>query len=548
MKQMAKKTGGWVIVMFMALAGLFLTTGCSDDDPEAVQPTVSDSEAMVVGLQDSYLIHYTGDNGVGLAHIGYWTLAADSEEYLALDPQEQAKVGKIQPNQLHGSLFQPTQIVAGWEATGVLTDSDRSQTVSLRIPDNWNGNLVVVGTAAFRNEYSNEATLAPWLLDAGFAFVTGDKGITGGSMAVMLNAQHPSQHWGMMMLDMARWAKARIAEATGTAVSRTYAAGLSNGGYQTRRALELDHESVAAGNERLFDGGLDWSGTYFADSRVLDTDNDGTVSVAEYAEANTLTGYSDVATLTMGWAYSEDTLTTPEQFAADPPYGDAAAAMTAAGFSVESAIFWGYYNTNYDAYKASLPAWKGVGYFNLLSYIYRAELLGHDAVAAEAYSCFSDPENPDAEPPLYDWLATVENGGWTEEGVQYALANANTGEFSVPMITVVGEADGLLALDANSIAYRAAVEQYGTPDLHRLYVIENAGHVDANVDGAGDFDFDGVPGNEGVADRLTPMQAYVQRGFSYLLDWVENGVSPPANTTIATDPANDVADSDQISF
>jgi hypothetical protein len=312
--------------------------------------------------------------------------------------------------------------------------------------------------------------------------------------------------------------------------------------------LELDHESAASGNARLFDGGVDWSGTYFADARVLDTDSDGTVSPAEYASANTLIGYSDVATLTMGWAYSPDTLTTPEQYAASPRFGHAIEAITAAGYTPNSDVFWGYYNTNYDSYKYALPAWRGVGYYNLISYIYRAELFGHDAEQAAAYSCFSDPDNPDTVPSLYGWLTSTENGGWTEDNVQWALKNANTGEFSAPMITIVGDADGLLAMNANAVAYRSAVEQYGSPDLHRLYVLENAPHVDAHADGGGDFDFNGTAGDENAADELTPMQAYVERAFVYMTDWVENSVMPPENGTIPTDPANDVSDPNQLSW
>jgi hypothetical protein len=41
----------------------------------------------------------------------------------------------------------------------------------------------------------------------------------------------------------------------GGAVRRTYMAGISNGGYLTRMALERD--------PKLYDGGVDWEGTLF---------------------------------------------------------------------------------------------------------------------------------------------------------------------------------------------------------------------------------------------------------------------------------------------
>jgi hypothetical protein len=251
----------------------------------------------------------------------------------------------------------------------------------------------------------------------------------------------------------------------------------------------------------------------------------------------------------MGWAYAIDTLTTPEEYNNTPRFSDAHKNMKAAGFNSESAIFWGLYNTNYDYFKDyGLPQWQGVGYANLISCVYRAELLGHDMEEAAAYSCFYDPDQPDAAPALYEWLKNADLGGWTEESIQWALANANTAGFKVPLITVAGNSDGLLALNAHSVAYEKAVHKYGKKRLYRQYLIENGPHVDAHADGKADFDFDGIPGNEGAEDELTPMQAYVQRAFSYLIDWVEKGIQPPASKTVPTDPTNDIADPDLLSW
>jgi len=533
------------IIVVTAVLSLF-TWGCSSDSDDDSPKT--DPAKLVLELEESYLKHYSGDEDGGLAHITYWNMSQESEEYLALEPEEQAKISRIQANQLHSVLFQPTQLIAGHEATGTLTKEGRTQKVSLKVPDDWNGDLMVAGTPGLRNEYANEAVLVPWLLAQGYAYVTGDKGLINGSND-MLSGQHPTQHWGIMMLDLAGWAKERVKEAKGVEVARTYAVGLSNGGYQTRRALEMDHESVAAGNERLFDGGIDWSGAYWADERVLDADNDGQVTPAEYGAAtDTLINHIDRAVLTMGWTYSPDTLSTPEEFAKTPQFPDAREAMADAGYPAESAVYWGYYNSNFDSYKTALPIYQGVGYYNLVSYIYRAELLGHDPGESQAYSCYFDSENPDTEPPLYGWLASSDDWGWTGDSIQWALKNANTGEFSAPLISVVGEADALLGYYAQAVPYKNAVEQYGNPDMYRQYVIENAGHVDANADGTGDFDFDGEFGEEGMVDSLTPMQAYVQRAFQYLTNWVESGNAPPDSKIIVTDPGDDVTDPARLSF
>jgi hypothetical protein len=350
-----------------------------------------------------------------------------------------------------------------------------------------------------------------------------------------------------MMHDMAHWAKIRLLIATWRQPQRTYAVGLSNGGYQVRRALEMD--AKAPPRRRNFDGGLDWSGTYFPDTRILDADRDGTVDLSEYANAETLVGHMDTATLTMGWAYADDTLTTPDQYVKTPRYPKAHADMEAAGFNSASDIFWGYYNTNYDMFKGlGLPQWQGVGYANLTSYLYRAELLGHGMSESAAYSCFYDPANPDKPPPIYEWLENASNSGWTPESIQWALLNANTAEFKAPMITVAGSADGLLALNAHCVAYKKAVKKYGRRQLYRQYLIENGPHVDAHADGLGDFNFDGIRGNEWAWEKLTPMQAYAQRAFMYLTDWIEMGIRPPRSQTVPTDPINDISDPDLLSW
>jgi hypothetical protein len=305
-------------------------------------------EKLAHGLEQADVTYYSGDQDAGgLAHIHYWTIDATT-----LSGREQMKATRIQANWLHSTLFQPNQVIPGYEATGVLDVQGRRQWITLKLPDDWNGRLVVCGTPGLRNEYANEATLVPWLLESGYAVISGNKGLES-SWISMLSGAHPSQHWGQMMHDLARWARGRLVATTYRRVPRISAVGFSNGGYQVRRALEIDNNRPWW--RRLFHGGLDWSGTYFADIRVLDT--------------------------------------------------------------------------NYDSYQyvPGYESWRGVGYHNLISYVYRAELLGHDMDQAKAYSCFSDPDTPDAYPPLYNWLETAVDGGWTPESVRFALVNANTG-------------------------------------------------------------------------------------------------------------------------
>ena len=501
------------------------------------------SPKLTWGLEEPYLKYYRGNGDGGLAHRTYWTMATDSEDYLNLPPEEQAKVGKIQANVIHSELFDPTEYpeFAGYEATGLLKRGDRAQRVTLRLPRKWNGYLIVCGTPGLRNEYANEAIFVPWLLEAGYALISGDKGLLNGS-ADMLSGNHPTQHWGETMIDLVIWAKESLTKATKKDIKGVYAVGLSNGGYQVRRALEIDH----AKGTQLFDGGLDWAGSYYPDKRVLDTNGDGKVSLKEYSEANTQVSTTDVGALTMRWYYDSDTLTKQEEFEKRPPYPGARPAMLDAGFSSEADVYYGYYNKNFDSFKVvpGFEIFQGVGYYNLVSYLYRADLLGDDAAASAAYSCYYFG----ARPALYDWLENAVYGGWTDTAVYYALKNANSGEFSVPMISIQGQADGLVGLYYAGYGYRSAVEKYGNPEYHRFYVLENAGHVDTHADGHSDFNVNGVADDEFMKDELTPMQAYVERAFQYLIDWVENGKAPPGSKLIVTDSVNDAVDPAEISF
>ncbi len=506
------------------------------------------------GLETPLRKDYAGGADGGLAHITYWAIKVGSPEFEALSPEDQAKHKKITSAVLHSIMLPPKDDVAGTEVTGTLVESgdtgERKQEIVLKVPASWNGELVVLGTPGTRSEFSNEATLVPWLLRRGYALVSGNKGMTNGGVdgnATLLNKMHPTRHWGMMMIDLATWASGRLEEVTCKKPGHIYAAGLSNGGYQVRRALEIDHARKAAGEPLIFAGGLDWAGAYWPDARALDKDGDMKVSPAEYAAANHLVSSLERASVAMRWAYDPASLSTQQAYAQDPHFSAAQADMVAAGFDPASAVLWGAYNTLFDPLKAQAPAFKGIGYYNLTAFYYRADLLGHDLAASAVYSPF--PPNASDPPPFYAFLAQMgADGGWTEEGVQYALENANTGEFSVPLITVMGDADSLLGLHAHGHAYRDAVQKYGNADQHRLYVVEHASHVDLHADGIIDYDFDGMAGPASAADELTILQPYAEAGFDALVAWVKDGKAPKASGQVVTDPTKDVLDASLITY
>lgn len=511
---------------------------------------------LTEGLSNPWFYEYLGNGDGGLAHLTYWKMSKTGETYLALPAQEQAKVNKIQTTNLITSAVAPTVQVPGYEATGTLTVAEngvsRVQEVLLKLPVEWNGRLVVLPSPGVHTEFGNEMGYAWWLTEAGYAVASTNKGVTnaGASSATVLqNGQHPTALWGDMTLDLTRWARTRLEAVTGEAPSFTYLAGQSNGGYVVRKALELDHKRVSSGETPLYDGALDHEGGYWPDARVMDTDENGTVSVAEFLAAPNLVNDTCEAALVMGWIYAENTACKPENYTSETRYTGAQTGMLAAGFLPESAIGWCAYNNTFDYLKAfgtSYAYWKGVGYYNYSCWLYTAELMGHDSTTSAAYTPFSFDGNI---PPLYAYMSTTPDRGITTGAVAEALRLANSGEFSAPLISIQGDKDTLLGTQGHGYAYQDAVEKYGTPALHRFYVVANGFHVDLHADGAAlDFNNDGTMGNEGAAAELTPLQGYVQRAFEYLVTWAEDGQAAPASKTITSNPGADVLDPAQLSF
>ncbi|GAA3125875.1 tannase/feruloyl esterase family alpha/beta hydrolase [Planomonospora alba] len=124
----------------------------------------------------------------------------------------------------------------------------------LRLPDRWNGGLVVAGTPGNREQYANDFTVSDWALARGYAYAATDKGNTG--LAFYQDGRAPGDaiaEWNERVTQLTVAAKAAVRQRYGTAPRRTYAAGVSNGGYLVRWQLE--------NRPWLYDGGVDWEGT-----------------------------------------------------------------------------------------------------------------------------------------------------------------------------------------------------------------------------------------------------------------------------------------------
>ncbi|MFB4311792.1 tannase/feruloyl esterase family alpha/beta hydrolase [Actinomadura sp. GTD37] len=124
----------------------------------------------------------------------------------------------------------------------------------IRLPERWNGGLVVAGTPGNRRQYANDVTISDWALGKGYAYAATDKGNSG--LEFSKDGRRPGDavaEWNDRLTQLTRAAKKTVAKRYGHAPRRTYAAGISNGGYLVRWQLENRPD--------LYDGGIDAEGT-----------------------------------------------------------------------------------------------------------------------------------------------------------------------------------------------------------------------------------------------------------------------------------------------
>jgi hypothetical protein len=291
----------------------------------------------------------------------------------------------------------------------------------LRLPDRWNGGLVVSGSPGTRRQYANDRAIADYVLAKGYAFAATDKGNTG--LAFYRDGSRPGAavaEWHARVTQLTVAAKAVVAQRYGRFPTRTVAAGISNGGYLVRWQLE--------NNPRLFDGGVDWEGTLWrADGPNLFT-------------------------------FLPTALRDYPAFAA----GDAQAhkRMLDAGFAPGSEFLWPYHQQVY---------------WDLTQRTYREEFdPGFDgALDAGIPYCASGTPNCDAD---YDYTSRPRQVTAAVDRI------ALTGRIGKPLITLHGTVDTLLPISQSGDVYAAMVRAAGRGNLHTYHRIEGGNHVDGLVD------------------------------------------------------------------
>lgn len=324
----------------------------------------------------------------------------------------------------------------------------------LRLPERWNGGLVVTGAPGVRRQYANDVAISDFVLARGYAFASTDKGNTGATF--FTDGKRPGDailEWHARVTQLTVAAKAAAALRYGRLPSRTYVTGLSNGGYLTRWQLE--------NVPWLYDGGVDWEGTLFR------------------AEGPNLLTYLPRA------------LRAYPKYAAGDPAGRAE--LLAAGFDAGSEPLWPYH---YQVY------------WDLTQRIYREELdptYDGDLPAGIPF-CASGTPNCDTD---YDYASRP-------AAVKQAVARISlTGRIGKPMITLHGDRDTLLPKATDSDVYERLIAARGRDRLHRYYVVAEGNHVDGLYDVLPAVTRPILPC---YRDAFVALEAWTQRGIAPAAD------------------------------
>ena len=330
-------------------------------------------------------------------------------------------------NGLHATGTRNPSGVPGIQVDGYFPDTSTTNThhgwnhdaqFVIRLPEEWNGGIVVTGAPGVRGQYANDFIIGDWVLSKGYAFASTDKGNTGA--AFYRDGSTPGgsiREWHRRVTELTRATQRLARSAYGAQPDRTYMAGISNGGYLTRWQLE--------NNPQLFDGGLDWEGTLFR------------------AEGPNLLTFLPTAL---------------KHYPAYAATGDQAAhdAIIAAGFAPGSEFLWPFHHSYY---------------WDLTQRIYREELdpTWDGALDAGVPFCASGTPSCDAD---YDYASRP-------QAVKDAVRSVSlTGRIRRPMITVHGSLDTLLPPAVDSDVYDALVDEAGSGRLHRYYLVEDGTHTD----------------------------------------------------------------------
>lgn len=373
--------------------------------------------------------------------------------------------------------YTPKTKIAGTEVTGYFEDCN----FVIRVPEKWNGRLVIVGAPGFGDARSTDALISDYVLTkvdangASYAYAVCDKGTTGeaipapdGKIYPWAKAMNALSHkddslaeWNQRFYQLTLASREVLQKMYNKAPEYTYLWGYSNGGYVTRYAMEHHPE--------LYSGMIDWEGVLWRGH-----------------EENLI---SSLATAVNDWEVLKNKTATADA------KKDALLSLNKLGVPAESKELWALHGTAYWLPTLNLhrvkydPEYKDRSWWEFLSH----------------------PEDYKD----YNWFKRT-------DAMKRIAAIENTGKITKPTITIHGTWDVLLFPNVHAKAYADLVKKNGEDSLYRIYMIEHGNHFDSLVH---------RPGLD-VENTLQPLMPYVHQSFDALVKWVEQGVAAPESKTI----------------
>ncbi len=358
----------------------------------------------------------------------------------------------------------------------------------LRLPDDWNGRLVVAGASGTRSEFNGDFAWSDYVVQRGYAYASQNKGVynlrvvgvsttppPSDPLACRLNQTSPVwvhfydndpgqlfTRWRDFMVKAGELARRGVEAGYGRPPRYVYAVGTSNGGYQVRRAVETAPD--------LFDGGVDWEGTFVdAGAPNLLTDLPAAVlNFPDYAAGGSSPG-STAAKNMLAAGYPPDISGTP-------------------------LTLWGRYNSQF--WEVTECQWQK-----------RLD---------PTYDTYGSGT------ATYNYVARL---SVSDVGEQMA-AFATSGRIRRPLVTVAGTMDGLLPIDHHARAYARKVAAALDDDrgderrdgpVYRLYEVQNGNHIETYKD---------------FFPQLELIQPAAQQAFDLLVDHVESRAALPPSQCI----------------
>src|SRR5438309_3832196 len=384
-----------------------------------------------------------------------------------------------------------TQTVPGLQLNArIASDPTGQARFLLRLPNDWNGRLVVAGASGTRSEFNGDFAWSDYVVQQGYAYASQNKGVLNLFIVTLNSATPPADplacrlnpassiwvhfydndpgqpftRWTEYMIKAAQLARDGVKAGYGQAPRHTYAVGTSNGGYQVRRAIESAPQ--------LFDGGVDWEGTF----------------VDKHAP-NILTDL-------------------PPAILNLPDY-------VASGFNVDSTAAKNIRGAGYppDIVAAPLTMWNR--YANQFWEVTQCQWQKRLDPGYDTYGSGTG---------AYNYVSRLST---SEVGAQVA-AFATTGKIRRPLVTLAGTMDALLPIDHHARAYArkvAAASKHKHDDddrgdrraAYRLYEVQNGNHIETYQE---------------FYPQLELIEPHAQRAFDLLVDSVERGASLPPSQCV----------------